>query len=79
MKEKRMRVSPSKEQADYLKFIGVFEAPAASPALAPDVSKIRPAASGTDHHVVPMSTPPTFAIEGCVVILVIVLLLLLGS
>jgi hypothetical protein len=79
MEEKRMRVSPSKEQADYLKFIGAFEAPAPSPALAPDVSKVRPAASRTDNHVVPISTPSTFFTACCVVILVILLLLLMGS
>jgi len=74
-----MRVSPSKEQADYLKFIGAFEAPAPSTALAADVSKVRPAASSTHDHSVPMSTPPTFFTAWCVVILVILVLLLLGS
>lgn len=74
-----MRVSPSKEQADYLKFIGAFEAPAPSPVLAPKVSKVRPVASRADDRVVPMSPRPTFFTAWWVVILVILLLLLLGS
>jgi hypothetical protein len=73
-----MRVSPSKEQADYLKFIGAFEAPAPSPAVAPHVPKVSPAASSTNDHVVPMPTP-TFFTAWCVVILVILLLLMMGS
>ena len=74
-----MRVSPSKEQADYLTFIGAFEAPAPSPALTPDVSRVRSAASSTHDHVVPISTRPTFFTTCCVVILVILMLLLMGS
>ena len=74
-----MRVSPSKEQAEYLKFIGAFEATAPSRTLAPDAWRVRPAAGRSDHHVVPGSTPPTFFTACCIFILVILALLLLGS
>ena len=65
-----MRVSPSKEQAEYLKFIGAFEAPAPSRALAPGAGRVRPAAG---------STPTTFFTACCIWIIVTLALLLLGS
>ncbi len=70
MEEKRVRVSPSKAQADYLKFIGAFEA---------DVSKVTSAAGSTRDRAVSMPARPTFFTACCVVILVILALLLLGS
>ena len=79
MEEKRVRVSPSKAQADYLKFIGAFEAPAPSPALAPHVSKVTSAAGTTRDRAVSTPARPTFFTACCILILVILALLLLGS